>query len=386
MERSFNRRAFLEVSGFSVLQALALKAVKGEQNKTREKIKPVILFFQAGAQSPYEFVSPLPESPSQFRGPFSAIRARNGIFISEAFPKVSDVLQKASVVRSIDCENVSHDAEPIVGKEFPKVGQSLTNGGIPYTFIKPKTIFSTHSSLRDTDSFAIPWNEKEERFVPPSFRYDENLKARKALLEKMDTADMEGDLVDTMTANRRIAFELLMGNGSIERAFTISDKQKKRYGDNQLGDAVAIATNFARDGAGMIVIYNEMTTESGSGWDMHSNLEKRTKELAPPTDQAAAALLEDAHEQDFVAVLLTEHGRTPRINAAGGRDHFNVGYLVGSGGSFRQGETIGELDKTGSIKGGEVSAKLIMPTILEAAGLEVPRQQMRIERILGHSY
>ncbi|MCA9223361.1 MAG: DUF1501 domain-containing protein, partial [Planctomycetales bacterium] len=89
-------------------------------------------------------------------------------------------------------------------------------------------------------------------------------------------------------------------------------------------------------------------------WDFHSNNFSGLKDThLPQFDQGLSALIEDLHargmDRDVAVVAWGEFGRTPRINADAGRDHWPQvgGGLVACGG-FRTGQVIGATDRTGS--------------------------------------
>jgi hypothetical protein len=97
-------------------------------------------------------------------------------------------------------------------------------------------------------------------------------------------------------------------------------------------------------------------TVAFGAWDWHANREGNIEHLAkkylPLFDQALAALLEDLDDRgllDQVSVVVWgEFGRTPRINAKGGRDHWpNTQSILLAGGGFQGGRIVGETDHHG---------------------------------------
>ncbi len=94
-------------------------------------------------------------------------------------------------------------------------------------------------------------------------------------------------------------------------------------------------------------------TVTFSGWDTHSNNFKKAKEsLLPQFDQGLSALLEHLEKRGLLestAVLVTgEFGRTPKINAKAGRDHWPRAFCVlMAGGGIRGGQVLGASDDKG---------------------------------------
>jgi uncharacterized protein (DUF1501 family) len=105
-------------------------------------------------------------------------------------------------------------------------------------------------------------------------------------------------------------------------------------------------------------------TINNAGWDTHANLYTSLKEgytgarepvgLIPCLDLALSALLEDLHArgllQETLVLVMGEFGRTPKLNAAGGRDHWPRAFSVAmAGGGVRGGQAYGESDRTGEV-------------------------------------
>jgi uncharacterized protein (DUF1501 family) len=103
-------------------------------------------------------------------------------------------------------------------------------------------------------------------------------------------------------------------------------------------------------------------------WDSHTREIERLKTvLAPQFDQAYAALLGDLVDRrmldETLVVCLAEFGRTPKINASAGRDHWgHVFSLALAGGGVRAGHVHGASDAIG----GEPKAGLVRPADLHA--------------------
>lgn len=95
-------------------------------------------------------------------------------------------------------------------------------------------------------------------------------------------------------------------------------------------------------------------TLSFGSWDRHGGNFERLPEQLAKFDQGITALVEDLHQrgldQDVSVVAWGEFGRTPRINAGGGRDHWpqvSCGLLAGGG--MRMGQVIGSTNRLGEV-------------------------------------
>jgi hypothetical protein len=128
---------------------------------------------------------------------------------------------------------------------------------------------------------------------------------------------------------------------------------KEWYGLNRFGRAMLLARRLALAGVAMTTIqFNEMTI--CDGWDTHSkNFEALESELLPMLDRGLSALIEDLGNrgalEETLIVVMGEFGRTPKINAQAGRDHWgSCQSVLMAGGGIRGGIVFGESDKIGA--------------------------------------
>src|SRR5262249_19227147 len=76
-------------------------------------------------------------------------------------------------------------------------------------------------------------------------------------------------------------------------------------------------------------------------------------ELLPMVDQSLSALLDDLHQRGLLeqtlVVVMGEFGRTPKINAAAGRDHWgSCQSVLFAGGGIKGGQVVGSSDRIGA--------------------------------------
>jgi uncharacterized protein (DUF1501 family) len=125
---------------------------------------------------------------------------------------------------------------------------------------------------------------------------------------------------------------------------------RDRYGRHRFGQSLLLARRLAEAGVPLVAIhFNEMTV--CDGWDTHSgNFKALEQELLPMLDQGLSALLGDLRERGLLeqtlVVCLGEFGRTPKINANAGRDHWGpCSAALLAGGGIRGGQVIGASDR-----------------------------------------
>ncbi len=150
------------------------------------------------------------------------------------------------------------------------------------------------------------------------------------------------------------AFELLTSPAT-RRAFRIDQEPapvRDAYGRNIYGQSVLLARRLIEAGTRVATI--SWAPDANATWDTHGqNFAKLRNELLPQLDAAVASLLEDLHargllDRTLVAVM-GEFGRSPRVNGAAGRDHWNFCYsLMLAGGGIRKGSVYGASDRIGA--------------------------------------
>jgi uncharacterized protein (DUF1501 family) len=116
--------------------------------------------------------------------------------------------------------------------------------------------------------------------------------------------------------------------------------------------------------------------------------------LGPMFDNAYSSLLEDLHDRgllDTTAVVATgEFGRTPKINPAGGRDHWPQCWtMVMAGGGIKGGRVVGSSDEIGAApQDRPVTPAEVAATIYQALGIsleiDLPGPQGRPIRLVDH--
>ena len=133
---------------------------------------------------------------------------------------------------------------------------------------------------------------------------------------------------------------------------------------------------------------------NGDNWDTHrGHFPKMKKRLLPVFDRSLSALLTDLEQRgsldETLVVVVTDFGRTPKINKNGGRDHFPAVFTqIMAGGGIRGGQVYGSSDRDGarpasdSCTPGDFHA-----TVLTAMGInprtEVPDREGRPFQICG---
>jgi hypothetical protein len=118
------------------------------------------------------------------------------------------------------------------------------------------------------------------------------------------------------------------------------------YGTSDFGQGCLLARRLVEAGIPLIEV-------SLGDWDTHVDHFRRSAALAAQVDRPFTQLLMDLKQRGLLdttlVVWMGEFGRTPRINARGGRDHFPDAFNVAlAGGGVRGGQIIGQTDAGGN--------------------------------------
>ena len=214
---------------------------------------------------------------------------------------------------------------------------------------------------------------------------------RRSLLQginrHLDSVD-RGGLVKNWDSISQQAFDLLRSRQG-RRAFNLDEEPpavRDRYGRNRFGQSMLLARRLIEAGVALVQVNWtrwETDTSEAPAWDTHSkNAERLKTSLMPPMDLAYSALLEDLLARglldETLIVWMGEFGRTPKINARGGRDHWGHVYSVAlAGGGVRGGVVHGSSDSIGGHpRDGRVQPQDLSATIFHTLGYR-PETELR---------
>jgi uncharacterized protein (DUF1501 family) len=415
------RRDFLQAGtlgsiGLSLGGLAALKAMGAVKEGNDEK--SVIMIFNLGAPSQLDTFDMKPDAPAEIRGPFKPIKtASPDIQISEILPMHAKLADKFSLVRS--CYHTAaavHDT----GHQMMQTGR-LFSGGIntphagcaleflqgrrnelPANIILPEPMGPTGGNLphgqdagflgKAYDPFALMADPSKKEFKvpdlrPPSEIGEARLERRRELRAVVDDAvknfesSASASLMDTNFAS---AYRL-MTSARARDAFDLGkepEKTRERYGMTRFGQCCLLARRLVENGVRFVTINTFITVFDEITWDIHgskpfTSISGMKEIVAPMYDRGYSALIEDLHDRGMLdktlVCNLSEFGRTPKINPAGGRDHWpNCWTTYFAGGGVKGGRVVGKSDEIGGypverpVKPSEVVA-----TIYHSLGLDL---------------
>jgi hypothetical protein len=384
------RRAFLQVGalglgGLTLPKLLSAESASG----IRSSQKSVILIYLVGGPPHQDMFDLKPDAAKEIAGPWRPIATNvNGIKICEAFPLLAKSMDKLAIVRSLVGNQSEHDAvqvfngykpsKPSPAEHFPQFGsvisklQGCANAATP-PFIS-LCYTCTHGPYNEPGPGFLGTSHAPFRPMGPS-RNDMTLKGislerlgdRKQLLRSFDSIRRDVDssgVLDGMDAFSSQAFGLLTSS-RLADALDVSKEDLRtvdRYGtgnpakfmdDNgapRVPQSLLMARRLIEAGARVVTL-------NYSKWDWHgganNSIFKREAEDFPVFDKCVSALVEDLHQrgldQDCTVIIMGEFGRTPKISAQVGRDHWpQVNCALLAGGGMKTGQVIGATDRNGA--------------------------------------
>jgi hypothetical protein len=395
-----SRRAFLQVgvagvAGGMWLPDLMKAEASGGVDGNRARIKNCITLFLVGSPGHLDTWDMKPNAPSEVRGRFRPIPTNvTGIQICEHFPLMARKMDKIALIRSLHHRTgATHENGQrwmMTGHDFnadavkPHVGSVISRvfgqrSELPANVILPGQIGNTGAGNFHGQTAGHLGSAHEPFFLgadpaAPNFRVGDlevpagmsaaRLDARRELLGQLDQLQRRTESRSTQNFDSSVdrAFRLLTSQRAKD-AFNLGlepARLRDRYGRNTFGQSCLMARRLVEAGVRYVTVNHFDTVFGQTCWDMHADggglnntYADYERHLCPQFDWAFTALLEDLEQkgllQETVVAVLSEFGRTPRLNGRGGRDHYPQAWTnFLAGGNIRGGRVIGATDPIGA--------------------------------------
>jgi Protein of unknown function (DUF1501) len=375
----FDRRSFIKIGSLAAFRWITMGDVLARraaaESRRGDEIS-VIHLFLTGGMSQIDTFDPKPNSKPEFRSKFKEIPTSvPGVHVTEHLPRCAKLAHKYTIIRSMMHKTPVH---------VPACGLILS-GHLPLSSITHPCIGSVVSKELGPRNelpafFSVPgstgyWEGAgylEPRFNPfdagnpntDKFQVRDlelplgvdwaRMDRRRSLLaladEKFRQYDSQG-VIENMNSYYQTSFGL-MQSARAKKAFQIGEepgKLRDAYGRTSLGQGALLARRLVEAGVRYVTVSRGFNT-----WDHHANIfPLLTDTFLPELDNALATLLEDLEARGLLKRTLViatgEFGRTPEINANGGRDHWaNAFSLVIAGAGVPGGQVWGETDNDGA--------------------------------------
>jgi uncharacterized protein (DUF1501 family) len=179
---------------------------------------------------------------------------------------------------------------------------------------------------------------------------EDRLQQRLGLFNQLEQGFADRGAVDAVRNQRELyekASSLVFSERT--RAFDLNEESaetRARYGENNFGQGCLLARRLVEVGVTFVEVRM-------NGWDTHAENNARTTELASQVDPGFSGLVTDLKDRGMldrtVVLWLGEFGRTPKVNARAGRDHYpRVFNAAIAGGGVRGGQVIGSSTADGA--------------------------------------
>lgn len=407
LQDRLHRRQFLRVGGLSLggltlADWFALKA-HAKSHPHALKDKSVIFLFQHGGPSQFETFDPKMDAPREIRSATGEIMTTiPGVTFGATFERLAKLADKFSIVRSFHTGDGNHDIKPVVGRDTLRANMGTLYARVAGA-LRPDSAMPTNVALfpRAVDMATGPaisqfgnfeatgeFGSAYAPFVPgaggglqadmklnlPQARLND----RRELLASLDQwkrrVEAGGALAgldqfqqqafDALQRGLSDAFDLSQEDPRLIARYDtapllVKDKishawrNREHYADNAatLGKLLLLARRLCERGAGFVTVTTSFV------WDMHSDINNAPMTVGMdyvgrPFDHAVSAFIEDCEARGLrdkiLLVCCGEMGRTPRINAKGGRDHWGgLAPLMLYGGGLQMGKVIGASARDG---------------------------------------
>jgi hypothetical protein len=380
--------------------------------------KSCIMIFNLGAPSQLDTFDMKPDAPSEVRGPFRPISTRSSqIQISEILPRHAKIAEHFSLVRSCHHTGAAvHDAGwqmMQTGRQFnggvdsPHAGAVLSflkgrKSDLPPFVVLPETMGRGGGNLpngqaggflgKGQDPFSLMADPSQPNFqvpdlLPPQTIGEVRMQRRRRLRDVVDSTIQDFESTENaqlLDSNFHAAYRLMTSQQARE-AFDLSKESqdvRDRYGMNRFGQCCLLARRLVEAGVRFVTVNTFLTVFDEITWDIHgskpfTSIEGMRDIVAPMYDQGYTALIEDLLQRGLLDRTMVcnfaEFGRTPRVNPAGGRDHWPQCFSIYfAGGGVQGGRVVGASDPVGGVP----ADRPVMPadaiaTIFHSLGLKL---------------
>jgi hypothetical protein len=409
------------VAGLTLPELLKARADAAQSGKSMSSGKSLVLLWMAGGPSQIDTWDSKPDRPFNNRGPFGVTQTKlPGTVICEHLPKQAAMLDKFTIIRSVDARGSNHEpnkvfqtanltAEPRVNREaelYPAIGSMIAkHHGPNHPAMPPYVAFMRSRSHLAFSGYLgkefDPFIANQATKLPvydlvgkdTGVRTDANLfqlpvglseprvHTRQSLMRQFDQLrrDLDqGGSMEALDSYSQQAASLLLG-GRAQKAFDIDDEApavRAKYGNHLWCQQALIARRLVEAGASFVTLDLSYHTASGT-WDTHGDnippyggISKGLGPLLPLFDHLITTFVADLEERGLLdntlVLAMGEFGRTPNMgtqDSTDGRNHWtDVMSMCLAGGGLRHGQVIGATERDG----GHIAQRPVTPGDLAA--------------------
>lgn len=367
--------------------------ISASADDLRSRGMACILLWMQGGPSQFETFSPLTDHENG--GETKAIGTSvPGIQIAEHMPHCAKVVDHLAIIRSMTSKEGNHQRAtyllhhgylPMGGVQFPNLGANVADQ-IGNAAAELPSYVRIGNRLANAGGGGFLGVKYDPLVLRNPTRPPENTKlqtsedryqSRLQLLDSMQTGfshDAGKQIVADHRQLLRQASDMILSPQM--EAFDVSRESqsaKDAYGPRNFAAGCLMARRLVEQGVTFVEVVS-------NGWDTHQDNFERTADLAGQIDQPMAALTADLQSRGMLdktlIVWMGEFGRTPRINARAGRDHFPRAFnAVLAGGGVRGGQVVGSTNDAGTqVVNRPVTVEDLFRTIYHTLGIDADHE------------
>jgi hypothetical protein len=321
-----------------------------------------------------ESFDPKPYAPIEYRGEMGQVQTKiSGEVMGDTLPRTAAIADRLTVVRSMTHGEAAHERgthnmftgyRPSPALVFPSIGSVVSHEYGPRNNLPPyvciPTLPNVYAGSGYLSSAFSPFclgsdpaagGFKVQDLGLPGGIDDSRFGTRKGILAAVNDHFKKKETSDELTALDTF----------YERAYSLISSPQAREAFNIEAEPANIRDEYGRNTAGARMLLARRLIAAGvrlvnltyGGWDMHNAIVPGFRGQMPAFDQAFAALITDLERtgllKETVVMVSSEFGRTPKINATAGRDHWpKVFSVVLAGGGIKAGSIYGSSNSTAS--------------------------------------
>jgi uncharacterized protein (DUF1501 family) len=349
-------------------------------------------------------------------GPFKEIEtAVPGVKISEHLPQLAKQAKDLAIIRSLTSKEGDHGQATALmltgyrpqagGLDYPSIGSLIAKELGRDDDVLPGYVSVSPFGLRDaggagflgpqyapltvtgaSDDPEARANLSIENLAPPKSVSKESLQERFKILAFLQEDFGKRATSASAAAHRANAEKAMkMIESQARHAFKLEEETaqlRDAYGRNRFGQGCLLARRLVERGVSFVEVALAGAGQAALGWDTHANNFEQVKTLSEILDPGYATLIHDLRERGLLestmVVWMGEFGRTPKINANRGRDHFPIAWsVVLAGGGLKCGQVIGRTDAGGdAVKDRPVTPPDLLATICAGLGIDHTKENI----------
>lgn len=380
-----SRRRLLQLSGSALAASGLLGQISLRAADLKRQGRSCILVWLGGGPSQLETWDPKPGTPNG--GATKAINtALPGVQIAEYWPKLAQSMKQWALIRSMTNKEGSHERAtyqlhtgraPTGALKFPNLGSVVAErlgdreAELPNFVSVGQTIGSGFLGVHSQ-----PFIVNRPGFLPDNVASPvtpEQLKRRLTELGRQNAgfAALGSKQIVNEQQGLYAQGSRMMLSPKL-KAFQLENEpapMRDAYGRSPFGQGLLVARRLVESGVPFVEVHR-------GGWDQHQDIFKNMPKLAAEVDQGLDALIGDLAARGLLernlVVCMGEFGRTPKVNARSGRDHWPKTFSVLlAGGGVRGGRVIGKTTADGmDVEQEPVSVEDLFQTLCHAIGLD----------------